>query len=220
MSRTGRPTGGTTLLELVIATTVFTVFLLAVYGTLSTGTRAFDTGTTIADLEVRARRTVDRISVELASAGASTLVPSSAQLAAPLGSSSLTFQRLTGYEVDERKPQWGNPARVEFQPEPSDPSDGVDNDRDGAIDEGVVALVENAGLPTERTIILARDVREYLEGETPNGADDNGNGLIDERGLAFDLAGTNLRVHLTLERVDGEGHALLRTVTTSVTLRN
>jgi hypothetical protein len=63
-------------------------------------------------------------------------------------------------------------------------------------------------------------VREALEGEAFNGLDDNGNGLVDERGLAIELDGDVLTVHLSLERRGPDGAPIVRTQQTSVRLRN
>jgi hypothetical protein len=79
---------------------------------------------------------------------------------------------------------------------------------------------ENAGTASERTIVLTRWVRELLEGELPNGEDDNGNGLIDEPGLSFDVIGEVWTIRLTLERPDNKGRLVTHTVQTSVKTRN
>ena len=65
-------------------------------------------------------------------------------------------------------------------------------------------------------------VREYLEGEVPNGADDNGNGIVDENGLCmtWDANSNLLTIMLTLERVSPNGGLTTRTVQTSVQVRN
>jgi hypothetical protein len=67
---------------------------------------------------------------------------------------------------------------------------------------------------------LVNWVRELLEGELPNGLDDNGNGLIDESGLSFEIDGDTITIRLTLERFDAEGTLITRTVETAVTLKN
>ena len=71
-----------------------------------------------------------------------------------------------------------------------------------------------------QTTVLARFVREYLEGEVPNGKDDNGNGLVDEMGLSFDSIGMVWTVRLTLERRDANGNLCTQTVQTAVKMRN
>jgi len=104
---------------------------------------------------------------------------------------------------------------IRREPSPSDPDDGVDNDGNGLIDEGLVVWIRNPGDPDEERIVLCRDVSESLEGEVPgNGLDDNGNDLIDEGGLAFDfppgfpLDRSFVRIQLSLSRLDREGRPM------------
>ena len=61
---------------------------------------------------------------------------------------------------------------------------------------------------------------ELLEGELPNGIDDNGNGLIDEPGFSIDFEGRAVNVRLSLERRGATGRNILRTAETRVRLRN
>jgi hypothetical protein len=96
----------------------------------------------------------------------------------------------------------------------------VDNDGDGRIDEGQVVWIENPGIPGERRMVWARNVADLLEGELDNDADDNGNGLVDERGLSFEAVGDVLTIRLTCERLDEGRRPLRKTVTTAVRLRN
>ena len=66
-------------------------------------------------------------------------------------------------------------------------------------------------------------VREFLQGEVGgNDADDNGNGLSDERGLCmtFDTDTNTLMVRLTIERLTSQGRLVTSTAETSVLLRN
>ncbi|MEL6431532.1 MAG: hypothetical protein AAFR54_20335, partial [Planctomycetota bacterium] len=71
-----------------------------------------------------------------------------------------------------------------------------------------------------RRVTWSRLVAPYLEGELPNGMDDNGNGLIDEKGLAFSIDGVNVTMHLTLERVMNDGSLLRKTYQSTVACRN
>ncbi|MEQ1892117.1 MAG: hypothetical protein ABL998_06210 [Planctomycetota bacterium] len=63
-------------------------------------------------------------------------------------------------------------------------------------------------------------MRELAEGELDDGDDDNGNGLVDEEGLSFERTGGRLVIRLSLESLDSNGNSLVRTVQTSVRLRN
>ena len=110
--------------------------------------------------------------------------------------------------------------RLELRYEDDEVDDGIDNDGDGVVDEGVLVLIQDWMGPTEQEVVLCHGVREFLEGETPNMLDDNGNGLIDERGFSVDLDGENLTFRLSLERVDASGNTVIRTLESSVWLRN
>ncbi|MCP3914576.1 MAG: hypothetical protein GY711_03345 [bacterium] len=59
---------------------------------------------------------------------------------------------------------------------------------------------------------LSTRVAPFLEGEVPNGMDDNGNGLIDEKGFSFVRDRRAMTVRLTLEEGD-----LQKTIETTVT---
>ena len=80
--------------------------------------------------------------------------------------------------------------------------------------------VDNAGTADERLTVLTHWVREYLEGEIPNGKDDNGNGLVDEPGLCFDVIGEVWTIRLTLERRDSKNRSVMHTAQTSIKTRN
>ena len=53
-----------------------------------------------------------------------------------------------------------------------------------------------------------------------DGIDNNGNGLIDEKGLTFTIHGNLVTVHLSLHRVDEDGKGIIRTLEMSLTIRN
>jgi hypothetical protein len=72
--------------------------------------------------------------------------------------------------------------------------------------------------PSEAPVVLARGVPERLEGETENGEDDNGNGLVDEPGLCFALEGTELSVRLTVARRLANGGPVVRQSAETVVL--
>ena len=158
----------------------------------------------------------DRVALRVVTyAAPANLEPS---LSAPLSSSWLTFQVVVGME--DGVPVFGPPVRLEFELDPDETDDGLDNDGDGVADEGRAVLVRNAGLPGEVRVVLSHWVRELLQGEEANGIDDNGNGLIDEPGLSFDVEGGSLNVRLSLERPDPDGRLITRTLATSVLFRN
>lgn len=165
-----RPRGGFTLLELSIASVVLLIVLGAMVRALTSGSSAFEEGTSVAEADANAQRLLDRIADELRDADFSTFAPPAT---APFGSDSLTFNRGRGWAA-------------------------------GALVHG----------PTQ----ILRSVIDT--GELDNGVDDNGNGLIDEKGLVFTLTGSRVTVRLTLERKSETGEIVTRTVETMVTCRN
>jgi prepilin-type N-terminal cleavage/methylation domain-containing protein len=206
-----RGQAGFTILEVIIVAVILTMVLLAGTDVLGTTGAAFGTGISITSLEAKANRLLDRIVAELRQAGVATLDP-----AAPAGSPSITYRRGAGYENGVAL--WGPSRRIELRPD--EVQDGVDNDSDGVVDEHDIVWVADPGLPTERTVLWAHGVRPRLEGEEPNGADDNGNGLVDEPGLCFRLRDETLIVELTVEGRDPKGRLFVRTATSAVRLRN
>lgn len=206
---------GFTLVEVAISSVILGVILLAVGLTTTSGNRAYQAGRAQDRVSTLAQRALDRVADELAMGGATGLTPTAA---APLGSSTLTYRRPSGYAAGAVA--WGTFNRIDFQYTPEDPNDGVDNDGDGFVDDGVVVLTRDVGTATEDSTVLVRGVREYLEGETPNTVDDNGNGLTDERGLSFVLAGDQLTIRLTLVARDSEKADITRTVSTVIKVRN
>jgi hypothetical protein len=116
---------------------------------------------------------------------------------------------------------WDVTERLALEPSPEDPVDGNDNDGDGLVDEGRLVWTERVGMAGQRRHVLAGGVSAAIEGETlGNGLDDNGNGLVDERGLAITYAGNRLEVQITVARETAPGVVLERTVRRTVVLSN
>jgi type II secretory pathway pseudopilin PulG len=214
--RTTSRAAGFTLVETMIATTMLGLILGAIGLTVLRGKENFRQGVSVTVLEGRAQRLLDRIADELRYAGRNSLL---VQPLAPSGSSALEFQVCNGYA--DSATLWSNRMSIARTADPRDPADGIDNDGDGVIDEGQVVLTRNLGEFDEIDVVIGSGVSRLLQGETANVLDDNGNGLIDEPGLSFLLDGTSsLRVRLTLEARDPRGLPLMRTVQTTVNMRN
>jgi len=186
-------TRGFTLLELLIAGTIFLVALAVVYAVTAESTDTARVGTNAGTLEGQASRALHRIAGELVAAGLDTLEPPD-----PQGVSSLTFRASAG--ADGATIQWG-PRQSVF------------------LRGGHVVWIRDIDDPVQE-VVLCGSVRPLAEGETANGVDDNGNELADEEGLSFELSGRTLTIRLTVERKDRSVGLLTRTVTTSVRLRN
>ncbi len=206
---------GYTLVELVIAAAILTVALgsLALVGTSSAG--ALGEGTSQAELDAHLRRTVARIGEELMPSGLAVITPAAL---APEGAAELTYRK-SGGPANGRN-TWAEPRRFAFAYEMGELDDGLDNNRNGLVDEGVVEWTIDVGLPGEQAVILCHGVREFDWREVDNDLDDDGDGLVDERGFAFQRSGNVLRLSLALERLDAQGRSITRSLETTVQPRN
>ncbi|MCK6461257.1 MAG: prepilin-type N-terminal cleavage/methylation domain-containing protein [Planctomycetes bacterium] len=202
---------GFTLLELAVAFGVLSLAIVAAADLVSTTGDALARGAATASLDAKANALLARIERDLVQAGAETLLP-----AAPAGESAIAYRLAFGYE--DGVTQWGSPLRIEFRADEA--QDGVDNDADRFVDEARIVLVRNAGTTAETETAWANGIRSYLEGEVPNGLDDNGNGLVDERGLCFARDGEAIVIRLSVEGRDSRGRVMARTVATAVRPRN
>ena len=193
-----RRTDGFTLLELLVAGTIFLLALAITYAVTAESTDTARVGTNAGTLEGDAARALDRISQELIAAGLETLEPED-----PQGVSALTFRKSVGAEGGTIR--WGPRQSLALR------ARGPGRE---------VVWVRDVDAEPVQDVVLCGSVRPLAEGELPNGADDNGNDLVDEEGLSFELSGRTLTIRLTLERRDRAVGMLSRTVSTSVRLRN
>ncbi len=179
------------------------------------GYSAFRNTSRNADHEAQVRRAIDRVVLELLSTGEEELDPDPA---GAFGASNLLFRKAAG--LDGTAVVWGVQNRLAFQHWGIEDDDGLDDDGDGLVDEGRLVLVRDDGGPNETLVVLCNDVSELLEGETANGADDNGNGLVDEAGFNVHRIDNVLFVRLSLEQASDSADPIVRTLETSVRLRN
>jgi len=200
--------------ELLITVVMLGTFLGSLCLVVMQGTHTARDGMVRQTIEALARRTVDRMARELGSAGAGTLDPNPVM---PWGSDALTFQGISGYAAGAV--QWGTPASFALELEEGELDNDADDDGDGLVDERQLVYTRDPDGAAERSV-WAHGVCEYLEGETANGLDDNGNVLRDEAGLSFVHSGGTLILRLSLEGRDLRGRTEVRTVETTVRLRN
>jgi len=208
-------TGGYTLLEMAIVVTLLGMVVGATFTIGMSSDKTYRTGTTAAHLEAQADMAVGRIVSDLRIARRTSLAPDPAPGA---GAESVEYVQPSG--ITTGVVQWTQPRRLAFEYEPGELDDGIDNNRNGLVDEGQVVLRENFGVAGERRHVITHWVRELAVGEIANGADDNGNGLVDESGFLVERFGETLVVRLTLEQKDGEGRLRTRTSRTSARMRN
>ena len=204
-----------TLIELVIAMAMLGTFLGSLVLVLDRGSDAARAGMARQSVDGLARRTLDRMAAELVGAVADTLTPSAS---APYGSSTLAFQRIGAYA--DGALQWGELVTFALALDDGELDDGKDNNGNGLVDERKLLMTREPEGGEALTSVIAHGVRELAEGEVSNGLDDNGNGLKDEAGLSFEHKSGRVIVRLSLEQCDMDGKHLVRTLQTSVRLRN
>ena len=215
LSRSDRGARGFTLVESLIAVTLLAVLFLAVAQTSSRASDAFDEGSAEHTLSTTAHRCLERITQAIELADVSIF----ASLGNPdLGDDEVSFRLPEGWNGGAVV--WSGPVRIRLELERGELNDGRDNDGDELVDEHQVVQVVDEGLPEERRITLATGVPELFDGELQNNLDDNGNGLLDERGLSFSAEGTVVTVRITCQRRDEAGRLLTKTAETAVRLRN
>jgi type II secretory pathway pseudopilin PulG len=210
-----RRRAGFTLIELAVSTgLVGLVVGLALTLTLG-GRTAFVATAQQSKADALARRALQRVADELERAGIGTLV---SDPNGPNGDQTITF--LPMQNVVGGNAVWGNQVRIQRQPSPSDPDDGLDNDSDGVVDDGQLVLTRDLGTVDESSYVLCTHVRELFAGEVFNNLDDNGNGPADERGFNVQRTGSLLDLRICLELPAEGGRTVLSSVATSITLRN
>jgi hypothetical protein len=216
--RTLRPKtrAGFTLVEAAIAASLLVLLMSSAVMAARSGMGAFRTTQDASDAGVRARRALDRMVFELISADTGSLVPLFDNLDNDLGTDTLQFAKVTGLNGDD--PTLGTPCRLDFVYAPGELDDGIDNDGNGLVDDGMVVLTRDVG-GDEQQVVLCRGVSERLEGEAANGADDNGNGVIDEAGFNVHVENSVLVLRLSVEQPSENG-TIVRTMSAAVRLRN
>jgi type II secretory pathway pseudopilin PulG len=204
---------GFTLVEALLAAALLVLLMSSAVLAARGGLGAFRATQETTDAEARVRRALDRAVFELMSAGASELLPDPS---GNFGTSNLQFRKAVG--LNGTTPLWGPSQSLAFEYAPDEVNDGVDNDGNGLIDDGLLVLTRDVGGDDQR-IVLCSGVREFLEGEVPDGDDDNGNGVSDEAGFNVHRVGDVLFVRLSVEEALENG-TIVRTLETSVRLRN
>lgn len=193
-----RRRAGFSLLELVVALAVTALVFVNVGLVMQTSSSAAGEGSLAGELDVQMDQTLDRVGLALMSASLSSLDPTAS---APAFHSSLEYVQSLG--VQNGKVVVSDPERIEL-----------------VIDDGKLLWRQRPGQLDERTVVWSRWVASFLEGEIVNGKDDNGNGLVDETGLAFVVHDGNVEIFLTLERLADGGKPVRITRSATVACRN
>jgi len=208
---------GFTLLETIVALAIMGVISVVIF-TLLNNAQVLEARTVaMADLRGRARAALARIAEPLRDARASTLTPKSGPFStsiryerpAPMGATAtaVTYLPFSEVRLEDEGGEWVN---------------GVDDDKDGLVDERRVVEGLDGATPTA---LVVAGVGPLFDGETANGVDEAAevvNSLIDEDGLYFVYDDTHktVRIGITLIARIRSGEVLRWSEETTVRLRN
>jgi hypothetical protein len=191
----------------MVATAILVAIAGLVMGSVDSAGRVGRVAAYRAGLRMQARVAVERLARLLRDSGPSSISFPGGGGSAPLGASSISFCRATGWRVTQSAVVWSAPYAVAWVPAAGEvDGDGIDNEGDGLIDDGVIQVTEPDAAGNPHTYTVATGCPKLAQGEgqdvglSANGVDDNGNGLIDECGLSFDLAGSVLTIRISLAR--------------------
>lgn len=213
---------GFSLIELMVTIAILSVIVAAIYSVLVSSTKAYRTGVAKGKMEDDARMMVERIAVLVTEASLATIDGNAAvggiqQPLAPAGSSEIMFQPVQGTDGNGNR-VLGNLQGVFWQIGSGETDNGIDDDHDQLIDEAQVFFGDAV---TISTADWGYNVAEFAEGEIGGDAvDNNGNGLVDERGLNFQLSGSSVIIRMTVQSTDEHGDLMQATVETTVIIRN
>lgn len=191
--------GGFTLLEVLVALALTGVLLFNVHLLVSDAREDFEQGASEKELDLQAQRALDRIALAVMGAVRDDV---HVKKSAPDSADSIHYTTVIGYE--NGAPIISDPQRIALVAE---------NGRS-------VRWASNPDTADETRVVWARDLREFCSGEQFNGVDDNGNGLVDEKGLVFEVEGSMVKIILTMERQGPGGQVLTKQLETKVACRN
>ncbi len=197
---------GFTLLEMAVALVLFALVMGNVYTILGGTTRAMGDRSVSFEADVQAQRMLDRIAMALISSNEGSIYETSES---PTSQASINYEEFLGLaDPDgdgELTPVMSPPMRLALTGE----------------NVGELSWFENPATPDQKHVVWGKNISAFALGEAPgNGVDDNGNGLIDETGLAFVKQGPSVRILLSVRRPDGKGGFVDRELQTTVTCRN
>jgi len=190
---------GFTAIEIAVAVALGGLILGNVLVVLSDTREHLATQDVVKDVDAEARRSLDRIALQIMGAVREQLYT---QASAPLSADSITYTSVIG--VQDGTPVISPLQRIAMTTEPT----------------AAVSWYQNPGSEQEKHVVWTRDLRSFCQGELPNGADDNDNGLVDEKGLSFEVAGPMVHITLTIERLGPDGKPVTKALETRVTCRN
>lgn len=190
---------GFSTLEVVLAASLLVIVGYRAAAVFHAASKETGSDTSQVVLENKAHALLERIATAVMGSSRDSLDPDSE---APLANDRMRYQIYLGIEGGDVV--WSEPEEIGLEEQ----------------NRSRLYYSRNPGADDEARVAWTNLVRPFLEGELPNGMDDNGNGLIDERGLNFDVDRNAVTIRLTLERTDSQGESMTHTVQTTVTCRN
>jgi hypothetical protein len=194
----GAARAGLTIVELVIAFALVGVVLVKVVTISDLTSKSVSRESAALAIEDQARLLLDRLAQALISCDRETLAP----VLTGGHTSELNYQYSLG--VEGNSVVWSELERITL----------------GGLAGNDLVWMQSPDQPGERRAVLSRNVLPLLIGEEINDEDDNGNGLIDERGLSFEIDGNRVTIRLGLGRLLSDGESTSRSVATTITIRN
>lgn len=193
---------GLTLIEIMAAITIMALVMINIQMVSKTGHDAARSGVLKAQLDNELELTLDRITLALMGTSQEEV---EGPAMAPASSDWVSYSKLLGQEGG--LPVMSDPESIEWNP--------------SGRASGTVLWRQDPDGAAEREVTWSRSVPSAYTGEIAgNGKDDNGNGIRDEKGLAFTRDGDQLEILLTVEHYDDQGNPERVDRTFKVTCRN
>lgn len=190
---------GFTLLEVLIAFTLVVILLFNAAQLISTASKAGDHTAKQQELDQLADQTINRIALALMAANEERTLPANS---APFNSDLINYETSLG--VEDGKTVWSEPERIALE-----------------ANDDLVSWFRSPETPDVLKIVWGKHVSEMQIDELGgNNADDNGNVLIDEKGLSFNIDRSSVQINLTLRQVLIDGTELSASTKTRVAFRN
>jgi prepilin-type N-terminal cleavage/methylation domain-containing protein len=193
--------GGFTLLELTIGLVILALLAANVRIVSESGAAAVRSGAMRSSLENELELTLERITFALMSAQDAEI---EGPVPAPVPSSFVRFAAVLGRDASGNV-LTGPTEQIAWAPH-NGAGGSTPVNTSVTREGGRVLWTENADIEVTRRITWSNAVPTAYLGEVDgNAEDDNGNDLLDEGGLAFARDGSEVRVLLTVERIDEKG---------------
>ncbi len=193
---------GFSLVEIIVVIAITALLLINVQLVSKAGTDAARSGVLMATIDDELDLTLDRMTLALMGSSSDEL---SGPPMAPANSTFVTYTSVLGF--DDGAPVLGDTESIEWSIQGDMP--------------GTVVWSQGESESSGRAVTWSRSVPNAYAGEAlGNLEDDNGNGLLNEHGLAFTREGAKVEIHLTVEHVGDGGERAALDKTHRITCRN